>query len=40
MNFALKGSLEDKFYNIFMNINEKSGTDNISYVYESGNSGI
>ena len=40
MNFVLKGNLEDKFYDIFMNIKEKTGIDNIDYVYESGNGGI
>ena len=40
MNSVLKGNLEDKVYDIFMNIKEKSGIDNIDYVYESGNSGI
>ena len=40
MHFVLKGNLEDKFYDIFDNIKEKSVIDNIDYAYESGNRGI
>ena len=39
-HFVLKGNLEDKFYDIFDNIKEKSVIDNIDYAYESGNRGI
>ena len=35
MMFRLNGNLENKFYDIFENIKEKSNINNINYTYES-----
>ena len=40
MKFVLKDNLEDKFYDIFENIREKSDIDNIDYAYKSSNTGV
>ena len=39
MNFSLNDNLEDKFYDTFDDIREKSNIDHINYVYESNTTG-
>ena len=40
MRFVFKGSLADKFYDIFENFRKKLAIDDIGYVYKSNNTGV